>query len=457
MRLLILALAFLLADPGLAYARHEQASASGEKTRPPNVIIIFADDLGWGDISLNGADLISTPHIDRIGKGGIRLTTFYSAANVCTPSRAALLTGRYPIRSGMQHVIYPQSTDGLPSSEVTIAEMLKESGYVTHMVGKWHLGHHAPFWPTRHGFDTFFGVAYSNDMQPFDLYSGTQIVEANPDQSTLSRRYSENAAAFIHAHADRPFFLYYAETAPHLPLFVPQEHAGSSKAGLYGDVVEEMDRGIGRLLDALDEAGIADDTLVIFTSDNGPWFEGSAGQLRGHKGGTYEGGYRVPMLARLPGTIPAGSEDAQMAMTIDLLPTIAALTGASLPKEQIIDGVDISGRLRGESSVDRPFLFFANGNDIVAVRDDRFKLLVYDYYRTFYVPFEQFGNLLLFDLLRDPAERFSYAREEPGAVNRLMNALTAFRREIEPLRTDPLDPFAPPGPDTRRGPSPDEP
>eukprot|EP01013_Petalomonas_cantuscygni_P038321 TRINITY_DN69402_c0_g1_i1.p1 TRINITY_DN69402_c0_g1~~TRINITY_DN69402_c0_g1_i1.p1 ORF type:complete len:460 (+),score=64.41 TRINITY_DN69402_c0_g1_i1:526-1905(+) len=424
-------------------------AAAGDK---PNIVVILADDLGWGDISLNGSDLIKTPNIDRIGREGIQLMTFYAGANVCTPSRAALLTGRYPVRSGMQHVVYPQSTDGLPASEVTIAELVKTRGYVTKMVGKWHLGHHDEFWPTNQGFDEFYGVPYSNDMGPFDLYEGKAIVQSPADQKSLSRMYSNSAEDFIAANADRPFLLYVAENAPHAPLFVPDDVAGQSAAGLYGDVVEELDRGIGRILDALDEAGIADNTLVIFTSDNGPWFEGDTGGFRDRKGGTYEGSYRVPMLARWPGTIPAGSVSHEMAMSIDFLPTIAAVSGAALPTDREIDGRDLSELLRGKPVTIHDELFFFNGDDIVAIRNKRFKLMLNAYYRNFYVPFEKYGVRLLFDLVTDPTERFSFVREEPEVVDDLMSKVSDMRKVVEPMKKEAFNPFNPTEPSAPSGP-----
>tara|TARA_R100000935_G_C2829249_1_gene164079 strand:- start:649 stop:2028 length:1380 start_codon:yes stop_codon:yes gene_type:complete len=424
-------------------------AAAGDK---PNIVVILADDLGWGDISLNGSDLIKTPNIDRIGREGIQLMTFYAGANVCTPSRAALLTGRYPVRSGMQHVVYPQSTDGLPASEVTIAELVKTRGYVTKMVGKWHLGHHDEFWPTNQGFDEFYGVPYSNDMGPFDLYEGKAIVQSPADQKSLSRMYSNSAEDFIAANADHPFLLYVAENAPHAPLFVPDDVAGQSAAGLYGDVVEELDRGIGRILDALDEAGIADNTLVIFTSDNGPWFVGDTGGFRDRKGGTYEGSYRVPMLARWPGTIPAGSVSHEMAMSIDFLPTIAAVSGAALPTDREIDGRDLSELLRGKPVTIHDELFFFNGNDIVAIRNKRFKLMLNAYYRNFYVPFEKYGVRLLFDLVTDPTERFSFVREEPEVVDDLMSKVSDMRKVVEPMKKEAFNPFNPTEPSAPSGP-----
>lgn len=441
-------LGYLLACVGLAPVSAEESA----ETRPPNVVVIMADDLGWGDIGANGAKMIATPNMDRLAAQGIRLTSFYAGANVCTPSRAALLTGRYPIRSGMQHVVMPHSDFGLPASEITIAEILKRAGYATGMVGKWHLGHRDDYWPTAHGFDEFFGVAYSNDMQPFDLYRHKTVVQSPAEQRELTDQYSAAAAEFIASHREDPFFLYYAETFPHLPLSVPDDAAGSSEAGLYGDVVEHLDQGIGRIMAALEANGVADNTLVILTSDNGPWFEGDQGPLRGRKGGTHEGGYRVPFIARLPDRIAAASVSGEMAMNIDLLPTIAALTGAELPQDRIIDGRDISGLLMQGEATPHELLFFFDGNDIAAVRDRRFRLVLSTFYRTYPVPFERFGTALLFDLERDPQERFSFLREHPEVRDRLMGQVKAMREEVAGLRKEPGSPLPPADPSIPKGP-----
>lgn len=409
----------------------------------PNIIIIFTDDLGWGDIGVNGSKMISTPNIDRIGTEGVRLTNFYAGANVCTPSRAALLTGRYAIRSGMQHIVYPQSTHGLPVSETTLPEVLRDAGYTTGMIGKWHLGHQKQHWPTNHGFEEFYGVAYSNDMEPFDLYRQQQIIETPVDQSQLTNNYAEAAISFIKRHKDEPFFLFYAETFPHIPLFVPNEAIGRSEAGLYGDAVEHMDQAIGKLLNALDKAGIAENTLIIFTSDNGPWFEGDVGELRGRKGGTHEGSYRVPFLARWPEAIPAGRVSDEMAMNIDLLPTLARIAGTSAPIDRVIDGRDILPMLqRGEKSP-HEYLYFFNGNDLAAIRDRRFRLVLSSYYKTFPVPFERFGGGLLFDLSKDPRERFNYRRDFPADYERLLIQANSMREDIAPFIKDAPNPFAP--------------
>ena len=426
-----------------AFANDAMTGLESEPITKPNIIIILADDLGWGDIGLNGAALISTPNIDRIGREGIRLTNFYAGANVCTPSRAALLTGRYPIRSGMQHVIHPQSNDGLPQSEITLPEVLRDAGYATGMVGKWHLGHTDEFWPTMHGFDAFFGVPYSNDMKPFDLYRHKTIVESPADQTELTNRYAASAVEFIKANKERPFFLYYAETFPHIPLFVPPEATEVSRAGMYGDVVEHLDKGVGVILKALDDADIADNTIIIITSDNGPWFEGDPGSLRDRKGGTHEGSFRVPFLARWPDGITPGQTSDEMAMNIDLLPTLAKIAGGIVPTDRIIDGRDIYPVMQSAASTPHETLFFFNGNDIAAARDGRFRLTLASYYRTFEVPFERFGKPLLFDLQNDPQERFSYVRENPDVYTKLLSSINALRDETESLRKEPLNPFAP--------------
>ena len=428
------------------------ANAQAGSDRPPNIVIILADDLGWGDISVNGATLISTPNIDRLAAEGIQLSAFYAGSNVCTPSRAALLTGRYPIRSGMQHVVMAHSDYGLPQSEITLARLLKDAGYATGMVGKWHLGHRDEYWPTAHGFEKFYGVAYSNDMTPFDLYHHKTIVQSPVEQRELTERYASAAEEFIAQNKNRPFFLYYAETFPHLPLSVPEGASHASEAGLYGDVVQHLDYGIGRVLAALDKAGIADNTLVIVTSDNGPWFEGDAGGWRGRKGESHEGGFRVPFIARLPGTIEAGQVSHEMAMNIDLLPTIAALAGVSVPDDRVIDGRNILGVLTNNERSPHDVLFFFDGNDIAAARDRRFRLVLSAFYRSYPIPFEKYGIPMLFDLEKDPHERFSFNREHPQILENLMSRVAQMRAEVAGLHKDPRIQLPPSDPSVPKGP-----
>ena len=419
----------------------------------PNIVLFFVDDLGWGDIGWNGNDLIATPNIDSLGRDGVSMPQFYTAANVCTPSRAALLTGRYPMRSGMQHVIFPHSQNGLPAGEVTLAELLNGAGYATGMIGKWHLGHRPQYWPTAQGFESFLGVAYSNDMVPFDLYRDAAVVDEGVDQTALSDLFATEGERLIARWAqtpDRPFFLYYAPVAPHIPLFVPPASAGRSRAGLYGDVVETLDDEVGRTLATLERAGIADDTIVIFTSDNGPWFQGDNGPWRGRKGETYDGGFRVPMLVRWPNRIPAGSTASAMAMTIDLLPTLAGLASASIPTDRVIDGRDIAPMWLTGADTPHDRLYFFDGNDLAAIRDRRFKLQLRDFYRTFEVPFEAYATPLLFDLQIDPRERYDVGARHPAELAKLRNEAAMLRQIFAEFAHDPITPVPPK--DTPRGP-----
>ncbi len=426
----LLALAF---EPALA-----------DRTHRPNVVLVLADDLGIGDIGPYGASRIKTPNLDRLAAEGAHLTQFYSSANVCTPSRAGLLTGRYPIRSGLAHnVIEPGDTHGLPERETTLAELLQARGYHTAVIGKWHLGHTPAHWPTRHGFDYFYGVPYSNDMAPLALYRGRDKIEAPVVQATLTERFVADAVRFIEHHRNRPFFVFLAHTAPHIPLVASERFAGRSAAGVYGDVVETIDWGIGEILATIARLGLDEDTLVIFTSDNGAWFEGSNATARDGKGGTWEGGYLAPLIARWPGRIPAGARSVGLSMNIDLLPTIAGLTGAELPAGLHLDGRDIWPLLTGSQTSPHELLLFFNNEDIAALRSPRWKLVVRGYYRTNYAAFDRFQHLelieapyfLLFDMLEPQPERYSLAREHPEVVAQMLNALTAARTQFDPLRT----------------------
>ena len=351
---------------------------AGTPTRKPNIVFILCDDLGYGDLGVFGARAIRTPNLDRMAAEGARLNTFYASANICTPSRAGLLTGRYPVRTGLGwQVIQPNDTRGLPLSEITIPEALKPD-YTTALVGKWHLGHVAPFWPpTGHGFDLFFGLPYSHDMKPLSLYTGEPGVELTQEDVTMDRlteRFFARGLKFIEASKERPFFLMLTLTAPHVPLDPNPSHAGHSAAGEYGDVVEEIDENVGRLIARLKELNIDNDTLVVVTSDNGPWWEGSTGGLRDRKGGAgWEGGYRVPFIARQPGRIPAGLTSDAMAMGIDILPTLMAWTGRPLPAAEL-DGVDISPLLttRAAATPHDELLLF-NNEDVAAIRTSRWK------------------------------------------------------------------------------------
>src|SRR5688572_18018885 len=362
-------------------------SAAGNPPPPPNIILIVADDMGWGDLPSYGHPTIMTPHLDRIAKEGQRWTSFYSGAPYCTASRAGLLTGRYPVRSGMasetRTVLFPDSVGGLPPSEVTIPELLKKAGYATAMMGKWHLGHLPQHQPEQHGFDLYFGIPYSNDMDSplpdgaeknaviknpkadsfnVPVFSGGKIVERPAHQQPLTRRYIERSVEFIRANRTKPFFLYLAHHAPHVPLFAHHDFEGKSPRGAYGDVLAEMDDGVGRLRAVLAELGMERNTLLIFTSDNGPWLAqkdiaGSSGHLRDGKGTTFEGGVRVPALFLWPGTVKPGVVS-EMGSFFDLLPTFAALSGVPLPGDRVLDGGDLTPAFRGTGKSPRREYFY---------------------------------------------------------------------------------------------------
>ena len=373
------------------------SAAATDEDRPPNVVIFFTDDQGFGDLSCFGHPTIHTPNVDRMAAEGVKLTQFYVASPVCSPSRAALLTGCYPKRVGMhEHVIFPAYDHGLHPEETTIADVLSEAGYATGCFGKWHLGHRPGLLPTSQGFDVFFGIPYSNDMSQFHRPDGNgyrhslplirdeAVIEWEPDQRLLTRRCTEEAVAFIDAHADAPFFVYMPHAMPHIPIYASEAFAGRSPRGTYGDVIEEIDWSVGEVLDALDRHGLADETLVIFTTDNGPWlpFEergGSAGLLAGGKGGNLEGGQRVPFVARYPDRIPAGLVQREVATTMDLLPTIAGLAGVELAPDRPIDGHDIMPLLEGIEGASSPtssFLYYTAHGELAGIRRGRWKLLL---------------------------------------------------------------------------------
>lgn len=427
---------------------------------PPNIVIIFADDLGWGDLGCYGHPTLRTPHLDRMAAEGQRWTSFYSAAPVCTPSRAALLTGRLPVRNGMCHdvrrVLFPDSAGGLPPEEVTLAEILRQRGYTCGCIGKWHLGHLPQYLPTRQGFDSYFGIPYSNDMDRapdaprgreallhprieyfrVPLLRGETEIQRPADQTTLTRRYTDEAVQFIRQHRDRPFFLYLAHNLPHVPLFVSPEYRGRSLRGLYGDVVEEIDAGVGRILDTLRELGIDRRTLVVFSSDNGPWLifdqhGGSAGPLRDGKGSTWEGGMREPGLFWWPGHIQPGVVY-EMGSTLDLLPTCAALAGAELPP-CTLDGVDLSPVLLGRGPSPRKTMFFYRDTRLYAVRHGPYK--AHFYTRSAYGgdPEQKHDPPLLFHLEHDPGERFDIARDHPEVIAQIRRIVAEHQASLVPV------------------------
>ena len=414
------------------------AAAPGRK---PNIVLILADDLGYGDLGVFGNRPIRTPNIDRMAAEGARLTAFYASASVCTPSRAGLLTGRYPIRTGLAtNVIMPTDTNGLPPSEVTIAEALKPD-YATALVGKWHLGHVAPFWPpTGHGFDLFHGLPYSHDMTPLSLYSGEPGVELTQEDVAMDRlteRFFERGLRFIETNRERPFFLMLALTAPHIPLDPHPDHAGRSPAAEYGDVVEEVDVNVGRLIAKLKTLGLDNDTLVIVTSDNGPWFEGSTGGLRDRKGGAaWDGAYRVPLIARQPGRIPAGLINTSMSMNIDLLPTLMAWTGSRLPAAEL-DGQDISPLLttRNAASPHDELILFVD-ETVAVVRSQRWKLAARSFYRSILAPLDRMDRddwEVLVDLENDPEEAYDVSSRYPEVLADMRARVARAKQKYEPM------------------------
>ncbi|PZF84761.1 sulfatase family protein [Jiangella anatolica] len=400
----------------------------------PNIVLIVMDDLGYGDLSCMGNRILRTPRMDAVAAEGIVLRHMYAASAVCTPSRAALLTGRYPQRVGLPKVLNPRDGTGLSSFEYTLPEVLRDAGYRTAMFGKWHLGCRPEHYPTRHGFDEYAGLLYSNDMHPVELFEGEKITAADVDQAALTRAYTDQAIEFIdRAHAGGPFFVYLAHTMPHIPLHVEEEFAGRSAGGRYGDVVECLDHHVGRLLDRLDELGLGEDTLVMVTSDNGPWFEGSTGGLRGSKLHTYEGGIRVPFLARWPGRIPAGVVSDEVVCLFDLLPTLAGLAGATVPGDRPVDGVDIAAVLAGGSLPVRRALFFFHWWTLNAVRWGRWKLHLDRFPRD---PNRAHGRELpqLFDLELDPGETYDLKDRHPDILDHLTGLAAHFTAEIDAQR-----------------------
>ncbi len=377
---------------GSVAAGAEPAATGKKPPARPNIVIIFCDDVGYGDIGCFGAKGYTTPNLDRLASQGVRFTRFYSAQPVCSASRAALMTGCYPNRIGIKGALGPQATVGISADEMTLAELVKQQGYATAVFGKWHLGHHPQFLPTHHGFDEYFGLPYSNDMWPLhpdylaagadqkkrpgypDLpaIEGDKVVipeVTSREQRQLTTWYTERAVSFIDRHKDQPFLLYVPHSMAHVPLHISDKFAGHSGAGMYGDVMQEIDWSVGEITAALARHGLDDKTLVIFTSDNGPWLNygdhaGVAGPLREGKGTCWEGGVREPFIARFTGSIPAGSVCDEPAMTIDLFPTIARLTGAKLPDHKI-DGLDIWPLLSGEPRAKNPhdaYFFYYNDN-----------------------------------------------------------------------------------------------
>ena len=428
----------------------------------PNIIIILLDDMGYGDLSVTGATGYKTPNLDRLCVEGMRFTHYYSPQAVSSASRAGLLTGCYPNRIGFSGALGPGSKVGIAQSEETLAETLKKKNYVCGAFGKWHLGDHPQFLPIHHGFDEYYGLPYSNDMWPFHPqnprgYPPLPMIEgdriADPEitaekQAQLTTWYTERAVQFIEKNRNKPFFLYLAHSMPHVPLFVSDKFKGKSEQGLYGDVMMEIDWSVGELLKTLEKNGLDRNTLIIFTSDNGPWINygnhaGSTGGLREAKGAIYEGGQRVPCIMRWPEKIPAGTVCNRLASSIDLLPTIANICGAPLPALKI-DGVDVSALMTGdEKACPRTyFLYYYHRNSLEAVRNDQFKLVLPHLGRSYagFLPGNdgQPGqvnerhqeNLALYDLRRDPGERYDVKSQHPKVFAELMQIVEAARLDL---------------------------
>jgi len=417
----------------------DSSAATEETDSQPNVVVIFTDDQGYGDVGCFGSPDIRTPNMDRMATEGAKFTSAYVPAPICTPSRAGLLTGCYPQRVGLPDVLFPNSETGLAPAEVTLGDLFDKQGYATCCIGKWHLGDRNAFLPTNHGFDEYFGIPYSNDMRPNNIHGkdkhpplpvlrDTEVVERGPDQRTLTQRYTEKAVDFIEDNQDDSFFCYLAHTMPHVPLYASEEFEDTSARGLYGDVIEELDRSVGRILDTLDRLGIDDETLVIFTSDNGPWLEmgassGSSGPLRGGKHSTWEGGVRVPMIARWPGEIPDGSVCTELFTMMDMLPTFANLLDAddALPDDRTIDGTDATDLFLHPEAATAPtdYFYYYYQDDLEAVRDAEGHKLHFD-------------DGALYDLRTDVGEERGLEPEKHAAtVERLRDAAMAFDAELD--------------------------
>jgi len=446
-----------LGTAGLALAGYGQA-CKGPGKRPPNIVIIFTDDQGYADVGVFGAEGFETPNLDRMAVEGTKFTDFYVAQPVCSASRAGLLTGCYPNRIGILGALGPNTKHGIHDDEMTLAEVVKQRGYATAIYGKWHLGDHPRFLPTRHGFDDYFGLPYSNDMwpkhptapagryPPLPLIEGEKAIAHNPDQSQLTTWYTERAVTFIEQHKDGPFFLYVPHTMPHVPLYVSDKFKGKSEQGLYGDVIMEIDWSVGQILGALKKHGLDENTLVIYTSDNGPWLSygnhaGSARPLREGKATTWDGGVREPTIMRWPGKIPAGRVCSQPAMTIDILPTIAGLVGAELPPHKI-DGKDVWPLISGKPGATSPqeAYYFYWRYHLQGVRSGKWKLHFPHEYRSLegepgrdglpgpYMQLET--GLALYDLENDIGEQHNVADQYPEVVKRLQALAEKARQDL---------------------------
>jgi arylsulfatase A len=452
----ILAIAFLSILTSIAWTQSK-----------PNFVIIFADDMGYGDAGCYGHPTIKTPNLDRMASEGMRMTQFYVASPVCSASRAALLTGRLPIRNGITGVLFPRNETGLPKSENTIATLLKKEDYATACIGKWHLGHKNGYLPTGHGFDYYYGVPYSNDMyidsvaplaknvilregvteekiraneyfkhnpKYVPLMRQEEVIEFPADQATLTKRYTEEAIKFIKKHKKDPFFLYLPHTMPHTPLYASEDFEGTSLRGLYGDVIEELDWSVGQVLETLRETGLDKNTLVVFTSDNGPWLiqklnGGSSGLLKGAKFTTWEGGMREPGIFWWPGKVKAGVVNREMASTLDLLPTILDLAGGSVPDDRVMDGYSLKDMFIKSAISPRNEMFFYKGKNLQAIRLGPWKL--------HFTTTNEFGKEaiehekpLLFNIDEDPSERIDVASQHPDIIAEILKLKSEHEKSV---------------------------
>tara|TARA_S200000501_G_scaffold47523_1_gene38318 strand:+ start:2664 stop:4034 length:1371 start_codon:yes stop_codon:yes gene_type:complete len=428
-------------------------------SKTPNFIVIFTDDQGYEDIGCFGSPKIKTPHLDKLAAEGRKFTSFYSANSVCSPSRAALMTGCYPTRVSVPGVLFPRHKEGLNPDEITIAEVLKTKGYATSCIGKWHIGHKPKFLPTRQGFDSYYGIPYSNDMtidpeaklaadinlregftldrikneKPkknlVPLMRNEEVIEYPCDQTTLTKRYTEEAVKFIEKNEDKPFFLYLPHTMPHIPLFASKKFKGKSDRGPYGDTIEEIDWSVGEIMKALRKNNLDENTLVIYTSDNGPWKlkegrGGSAHPLRGYKFQTYEGGMRVPCIMSWKGKIPSGTVCDEIGATIDLLPTFANLAGAKIPDNRIIDGKNIWPIISGEKGARSPheIYYYYKGNRLESARQGKWKVRRSG---------KKSQSVELYDLDNDIAESKNLSQKNPELIETILKKMDKFDKDLK--------------------------
>lgn len=428
-------------------------------SKPPNFIVIFTDDQGFEDLGCFGSPKIKTPHLDQLAADGRKFTSFYSANSVCSPSRASLMTGCYPVRVSIPGVLFPRHDIGLNPDEITIADLLKTKSYATACIGKWHIGHKPKFLPTSQGFDSYYGIPYSNDMtidpeaklaENINLREGftldrirnekpkknlvplmrnEEVIEYPCDQTTLTKRYTEEAVKFIEKNKKRPFFLYLPHTMPHIPLFASENFKGKSERGPYGDTIEEIDWSVGEIMKALRKNNLDENTLVVYTSDNGPWKlkggrGGSANPLRGYKFQTYEGGMRVPCIMHWKGKIPPGSSCDEIAATIDLLPTIAGLSGVELPNDRTIDGKNIWPLISGKEGAKTPheIYFFYKGNSLESARQGKWKLRRSG---------KKSQSIELYDLASDISESNNLAQENEALTNEIIQKMNSFDEKLK--------------------------